>query len=237
MGGFIGAPNIVDDSLIFLMDINNLQSYVPGSSNISDLSPYNSVDIGTLYNNVSYGTSWGVKYLEFDGTDDYVRVTRSDLNGSSFSHQLLTVCVWLYPSSESSTNDNNVLTVENAFEFRFNNRNNGYASLYYASNPWAWRGSSSDLIETDKWSMFTFVHASSYRKMYVNNTEVYNSNDSGNIQSGSGSYPYMTIGARRTGTTSDMKGRISCIQMYDRPLDINEITQNYNALKGRFGLN
>jgi len=236
MAGFTGAPPIVDDSLIFVFDANNHESYTSGSTYISDISPYKSSNVGQLYNNVSYESDGPIKSLVFDGTDDYIRVTRSDLNGGNFSHSLLTVCVWLNPSSISSTSDNNIVTVEQAFEFKFNNRNNGYAALYYASNPWAWRGSSTDMIETDKWSMFTFVHASSYRKMYVNTTEVYTINDSGNIQPGNGSWPYMTIGGRYTGTGSDMEGKISCIQMYNRALTPSEISQNYNALKSRFNL-
>ena len=236
MGTFGGAPPIINDNLIFLLDVNNQESYVSGSTYISDVSPYKSSNVGQLFNNVSYESNNTIKSLNFDGTDDYIRVIRSDLNGGSFSHPILTVCVWLNPSSTSSSGDNNFLTVENSFEFRFNNRNNGYASLWYASNPWAWVGENNDLIKTNTWSMFTYVHNTSYRKMYVNTTEILNSNNSGNIQTGNGGFPYMTIGGRYSGTSSDMKGKVSIIQMYNRVLSFDEITQNYNALKGRFNL-
>ena len=44
-----------------------------------------------------------------------------------------------------------------------------------------------------------------------------------------------SIGARDTGS-SPMEGQIACLQLYNRALTADEVRQNYNTTRGRFGL-
>ena len=68
---------------------------------------------------------------------------------------------------------------------------------------------------------------------YVNgiNTGTSTSNFSGNFESGSN----FRIGMRPAGG-GQFSGRIACAMLYNKSLTEAEVKQNYNALKGRFGL-
>ena len=68
---------------------------------------------------------------------------------------------------------------------------------------------------------------------YVNgiNTGTSTSNFSGNFESGSS----FRIGMRPAGG-GQFPGSIACAMLYNKSLTEAEVKQNYNALKGRFGL-
>ena len=173
-------------------------------------------------------------YLSFDGSTNYINVARSDLSGGSWAYSNVTVCAWIYIDNTSSSGDNNIATVENAWEFRWNNNGNGTSSLAFASNPWAWIGSGT--VTNGVWQMITFRHGASTGDFFSNSTLLSSTAISGGISAGTGSYPHMTIMARTSGAGSFAKGRLGVFQVYNRAITDSEITQNYNALRGRYGI-
>jgi hypothetical protein len=70
---------------------------------------------------------------------------------------------------------------------------------------------------------------------YVNGTLVYTSSNDSTIKVAD----RIGVGAGLTSSTSAdefWKGKIAVAQVYNRGLSASEVLQNYNALKGRFGL-
>lgn len=84
--------------------------------------------------------------------------------------------------------------------------------------------------------MMTFVHSSSDRALYINGKQIYYSTNTGSLSAGTSSYPYMTISGRTNGTGSPFFGKISAVQIYNRPISEEEIKQNFEALRGRYGI-
>jgi hypothetical protein len=85
--------------------------------------------------------------------------------------------------------------------------------------------------------MITFVHnAAGGRYLYVNGTQVFSRSDSGSLNAGTSTYPYLTLMGRYGGAFNNAGGRLAKVQIYNRVFTTTEILQNYNALKGRFGL-
>jgi hypothetical protein len=193
---------------------------------------------GTLVNGPTYDSSNGGS-ISFDDVNDYVRFSRTDLNAGSFAYTNITCNLWVNPGSSQNTTAstlNNLITVENTFEISIGNRSNGFSSLFYASVPWAWYGTESDVLKNDAWNMITFVHATTGRWLYVNGTQVFYRGDTGNLTAGNSSYPYLTLMGRTDGTGSPAGGLLSNVQLYNRALTATEIQKNFNAQRGRFGI-
>jgi len=226
-------PRTITDGLVLALDAGNSKSY-PGSGTAwTDLT---STTAGVLNNGPTYNSSNGGS-ISFDDVDDFVRFTRTDVNGGTFAYTNITCNLWINPGSSQNSGGgqaNNLITVENTFEISIGNRGNGFSSLYYASVPWAWYGTESNVVKNDAWNMITFVHATTGRWLYVNGIEVFYRGDTGNLIAGSSSFPYLTIGGRFAGTGSPYGGRIANIQLYNRVFTASEIQQNYNATKGRY---
>lgn len=237
MSTFNGGPqNIVTNGLVLYLDAANHQSYVSGSTAWNDLSVNGGGGIlnnGPTFNEANGGS------IGFDDINNYVRFSRTDVNGGSFGYTTITCNLWINPGSSQNSGSgigNNIITVENTFEISIGNRGTGFSSLYYASVPWAWYGTESDVVKNNTWNMITYVHATTGRWLYVNGVEVFYRGDVGNLSAGSSTYPYLTLMGRFTGTSSPAGGLLSTVQLYNRVLAVNEILQNYNATKGRYGL-
>ena len=226
-------PRVVTDGLVLCLDAGNSKSYSGSGTTWSDLV---STTSGILNNGPTYNSSNG-GCISFDDVNDFVRFVRTDLNGGTFAYPNITCNLWVKPGSSQNTTggtSNNLITVENTFEVSIGNRSNGFSSLYYASNPWAWYGVESDVVVNDEWNMITFVHATTGRWLYVNGQQVFYRGDSGNLSAGTSTYPYLTLMGRTNGTGSPAGGLLSSVQLYNRVLTQQEILQNYNATKSKY---
>lgn len=231
--GIAYNTSIVRSGLVLHLDAANIKSY-PGS--------------GTAWNDMSGRSGSGVLtnspvfnaagYFTFDGASDYVRFTRSDLNAGTFAYTQITCNLWYKPSASGAGNvtANNLITVENSFEISVGNLGTGYHGINYASNPWAWYGTSDNVLKNDVWHMITFVHASTGRWLYVNGIQVFYQGDSGNVSAGTSAYPYLTLMGRYDGSGSQATGALASVTLYNRVLTVAEIKQNFEAYRGRYGI-
>ena len=136
---------IITNGLVFNLDAGFVGSYPITGTNIYDLGSlgYNGV--------VTNGPTFSNNYLTFDGIDDYIEITNFP-----WSYSSLTVCTFIKPSTNASSGDNNIITIENSFEYRYNNIGGGNADMFFATNPWAWYGNGR--ITLGQWQMLTFRH-------------------------------------------------------------------------------
>jgi len=228
-----GGPNIIEDGLVLYLDAANKKSYPGSGTTWSDLSANEGT--ASINNNPTFSSEG---YFDSDGVSDYFRFERSDLNAGTFSYDLITVFLWYKPSASGDTDHtgNNLITVENSFEISVGNNSNGFHGLYYASNPWAWYGTTANVLVNEKWNLITYVHESTIRRLYVNGIEVFTRNNTGNIAAGSSSYPYLTLMGRYSGTSSNAEGKLAQVNLYSRVFSPSEILLTYNVTKSRFGL-
>jgi hypothetical protein len=86
-------------------------------------------------------------------------------------------------------------------------------------------------IEGSGWMMLTFMFRNSdaYRKIYNNLADITTAGGPNNTSTPSGQSATFTI-------ANNMRGKLASIMIYNRILSTSEITQNYNATKGRFGI-
>ena len=88
------GPNTTDDGLVFRLDVRDVKSYTSGSSTWNDLVGNNN---GTLTNSPVFDTSSG-NSIFFDGVDDYISISETDLEDWSIS-------TWAYFDYDRNRND------------------------------------------------------------------------------------------------------------------------------------
>lgn len=219
--GFSRGPKIVTNGLVLSLDAGSKKSY-PGSGNTwYDLSG-NGND-AVLYNSPTY-TNNNVHTFNFDETDDWAKVD----NATLLSKTAYTKVAWFRP--ESSTN--NILsggsTTYGQHAFWMNSTSD---SLRAGHNGTWTRVSYSPGDMLNKWwcGVVTFNTTTGW-VLYLNgeqvDTDVDTSTFSGNQN--------ILIGSYGGGNLFD--GDIPIVMVYNRVLSPQEVLQNYNAQKSRFGL-
>lgn len=224
------GPNIITENLILYLDARNPKSYPGSGINLSDISGLGGS--GQFYNSPLYSQG----SINFDGSNQFIRFERSDLNAGSFSYPYITVYIWVKPPTNGSTGGftNNVFTIENTLEISFGRKTNGFSEIYYASNPWAWRGNSNDALINNEWNLITYVHSDDDRKMYVNANLIYTSGENGPLASGSTAYPYLTLMGRYDGTSSSLEADLATVSIYSEPHTLQQVQIYYDETKPRF---
>ena len=237
-----GSGNIVQDNLVYFLDVANVKSYSSGNR-INDLSKVEKV-AGTLLNSPTY-SNLNNGSLVFDGVNQYVSLdkniafTTNSISKYSFS-------IWFSPSvliSSGSTNTYMIFEAQNASvnaatdnylqitpgysgRISFTTFNFSNNDLNTTTNRW----------EINKWYNITCTYdsATSKKSIYVNGvlenfTTIANCYFNTNTCFGLGAY---TAPPRQW----FFNGKISNFMVYNKTLSAIEILQNYNAIKTRFGL-
>jgi hypothetical protein len=211
--GLAHSPRIVTNGLVLCLDAANLKSY-PGSGT-TWTNIIGSENNGILQNSPTFETTNGGRFL-LNGTNQYITSAFATTSG-----QAVTYCGWLYSTETTATYRNFIDTVgsrpmiwwETSGKIEFD------AGLYTTTD-----------VYRNQWVYVTLSKPSgtSSASYYVNGILV-----------GTGS-TYSTAAATTTwfnrAAAQTWKGYSSTIQVYNRALTAEEIAQNYNALRGRFGL-
>jgi len=218
--------NITTQSLILNLDSSNRTSY-PGSGNTwFDLS--GNSNNGTLTNGPIFNTS-DEGSIVFDGSDDYVQVPNNiTLNSNTGS-----LSIWFKPSSSSFGTAVLIGKADSAGSYNGLNilvTNNSVLGQLKGVSDVIISGSS---IIPNTWNNFTVTYASgvSYSS-YLNGSLI-----------GTNTLPTFTFSTQplRIARSLDSfwatyKGEISNVLIYSRILNATEVSQNFNAIRGRYGV-
>jgi len=229
---YYNGPTIVTNGLVMYLDLGNKKSYPGSGTSLTDITNLGGT-VATAGSPTFSANNLG--YMTFNGTSQYINVSRTDLNGGTWAYTNVTAIAWINIDNTSSTADNNIMTVENSWEYRWNNNNNGTSHLYYASNPWAWYGPGT-AVSNGIWQMLTFRHDASNGEVFSNKTRLFTQGISGTIGAGSSTYPNLTLMSRLSGAGSWAKGNLAIALVYNRAISNLEIAQIHDATRGRFGV-
>ena len=227
-------PSIVTDGLRFCLDAANTKSYPGSGTTWTDISGKN--HDGTLTNGPTFSSDNG-GCIVFDGSNDHIGMlgTATDLGindtSSSFSFSVwfktgTTSEKYMFDNFDGSTQDISCRLDGGELELYLRGSSGGIVNAVrygsYTLN--AWNNAVYNFDSSTSPDTFT---------AYVNgiNTGTSTSHFSGNFESGSN----FRIGMRPAGG-GQFSGRIACAMLYKKSLTEAEVKQNYNALKGRFGL-
>lgn len=229
------GPNIARSDLVFNMDFSDPKCYPGSGSSCYDL--VNNFQ-GTLVNSPTYETSGNNKFLSFS-SNRYIKIPNSTLlNSHGFSIE-----VWFKPTTLS----------QNGFLFEKGRVNTSYSLFFSADGNTRFRHRSSTAyvirdtasntstlgVSTSNWNCLTATKSvSGVKKIYFNSTLKSTQNDSTyrNVSIDNNGMSIGAFGGWDGSRGYYYSGRIAVVKVYTRDLSASEVVQNYNALKGRFGL-
>ncbi len=221
------GPDIVENGLTLFLDASNVRSYPGSGTTWTDLS--GNSNNGTLTNGPTFNAD-NMGSIVFDGADDYVNISNTSIlnNGSQ------TINIWfLYTSipgngvsvmgkhdSVGSYNGYNMFLYSGVVACQFKPSSNTDA------------GSVSTDVSANTWTLITLKFTiGSTLTIYKNGNK---------ISTNALSSVTMTTQPIRIGRSIDtywsaLPGRVASVQIYSRELSDDEVLQNYNATKSRFG--
>lgn len=225
--------SIVRNGLVLYLDAANVKSYPGTGTAWNDLS--GNGNHGTLVNGVGYSTG-NQGTMVFDGTNDTVDCGAMPVIGSSLTG--LTVSMWIRTATNSvriyAENGTNFTT--NTFYLAQENATN-LTFLVYGSDTYDLvQISSPNPYPLNTWFNIVGVWSSGIRcKLYYNGENRTQNRDGTARTSLRNGNTNLFLGSR-AGTSLYHQGDISATQIYNRALTDQEILQNFNALRGRYGI-
>lgn len=232
-----GGPDIITDGLVLHLDAANSKSYPGSGTTWTDMSGNN--NNGTLTNGPSYSnTSKGS--IVFDGTNDFVSLNNTiSTDTLPLGSSARTIEIWSTPSSSAqnifsygSTLDAtgvrwSITLQSNTVGVAVNYCNRGITNLNTVKNNF------NQLVTIFPQS----ATSSDSIKIYLNGSELLPlANLGGSTVTINTSSPDHCWLGKNASSTTFSNSNISSIKIYSKALNQNEILQNYNAIKGRFGL-
>jgi hypothetical protein len=227
---------IVTNGLILDLDAAKKDSYPGTGTAWNDIS--GNRNNGTLTNGPTFNSSNGGNIV-FDGTDDYVNLPNTSTS-LSFGNLNFSVFVWTNVSSfnqysafigkadATATRKEWCLQVSRQVTFQ---------PAFIATDntsTWAVELNSPSTLNYNQWYNIGVSRVGARFDLYINGISV--ANTTNNITISSNNLD-VEIGRLVSDSTYDFTGRISNILIYkNQGLSSSEILQNYNALKGRYGL-
>ena len=220
--GVAGGPDLIQDGLVLSLDASDRNSYVSGSTTWFDLSGLNN---GTLTNGPTFNTG-SLGSIVFDGTNDYAAISNFVGNLTTFS-----VSHFIYLNSNQNTRTifSNYGVGNNGWVTGIRDDQNNVFKFYL--------GATVHLYSNTVFSSLTWYHAAitydnGSPKIYING--ILDASSSSTLTPAS-SYYGNDVGRLGVGSQY-FDGRISNLQVYNRALTAQEVLQNYNAQKSKFGL-
>jgi hypothetical protein len=233
--GIVYNTSIVRNGLILHLDAANRKSYPGTGTTWTDLSGQN--NHFTLYNNPSYSNN----AFTFNGTSQYA-ASANAINLTA--NNSVTIEAWFRANTSTSgilfehtanwntnlggwglaTNDNGSGTSVNIMHTNHNNfgaRNYTFA----IGNNW-----------NCQTNIFSIVSDTTGRLTYTNG-RIINFDSGGSTSTSSGSFANSTLFiASRGGTTVFFNGLVGIIRLYSRKLTADEVRQNFEATRDRYGI-
>jgi hypothetical protein len=232
-------PRIVADGLVLALDAGNAKSYPGSGTTWTDLS--GNVNNGTLTNGPTYSSSNGGSIV-FDGVDDVVNGT---INGSIFAGNF-TQSAWIYKLNANQiwqgVFTNSSPATNNTYLMTFGN---GSVAAPYNSVGANQVGISESGIFLDigthinKWLNITITKSGTTLSIYCYKDGTL-LQTSGTITWNGGNFATTNnyqIGRHWAGgNVVPLQGNVSNVTLYNRALTAAEVSQNFNALRGRYGI-
>ena len=225
-----GGPDIIESGLTLFLDASNIRSYPGSGTTWSDLS--GNGNNFSLINGPTFSAA-NLGSIVFDGSNDYLYISSLvwDYNNN------FTIQFWFTPSSLGDANGYGL----------FFNGNPGLNTnrvqiagtsdgSIYLNTVGSTLGdefvSAAGLVSVGNWYNFAAVRSSGVITVYLNGVSV----ASGNVNYAVSQQSNLYVGfVRSSGALWYLNGRMSSILINNRSLSVNEVLQNYNATKSRFG--
>jgi hypothetical protein len=227
------SPLVVTDGLVLYLDAGNTKSYLGAGAIWGDLSQNG--NNGTLTNGPSF-TTGNSGAIIFDGADDYVGIG-IDKSCNRFTGDFA-VSVWVNRSNTGGTwgniiGDYYTNSTGNALEWQLMINNTAQLFVYNVTNGYVVNPIASG-FSANTWINVILTRIGPTLSLYANTNLVTSVTNTTTFGSATGN---LNIGIDGNNSSEPFTGKISNVMIYkNKGLLPVEITQNFNALRTRFGI-
>lgn len=226
----IDYPAIITSGLTLNLDAGFIPSYSQSGTTWYDVS--SGGNNGTLTNGPTFSSANGGSIV-FDAVDDFVSLPSQT---AIFSNSSFTVSLWMYPTSDGEGFNQMIfssigpgpdfnskavlirLKDDTGILFAFYNDDLNTATGAYVYDAW-------------QYVVCTYNYATDTSSIYVNGVSKATGANGPCTETGT-----MTTRIAKWFNQEYYFGRVSLCSLYNRSLSQTEITQNFNATRGRFGI-
>jgi hypothetical protein len=231
------SPKTVTDGLVLYLDAANTRSYVSGSTTWNDISRGGTN--GTLINGPTFSSGNGGSIV-FDGTND----TTNFGNILNIGLNSLTMSCWVKFTTGTGTFGIIGKTSFRSYSGRYALfvESNNINTLFQSTNTYLISHPISSFLDNKFHNLVMTINRTGFMFLYIDGIsrgipQDVSSTNGINLNT-STDYLYIGSYADITGQspTLFLNGSIANSLIYNRALTSQEVTQNYNATKTRFGL-
>jgi hypothetical protein len=220
---------IVTNGLVLNLDAAKTDSYPGTGTTWRDLSGRG--NNGTLTNGPTFSGIGKQASIVFDGVDDFVSVPNNNILNSNIG----TFSIW-FDYTSAPGNGSVLLGKTDAFASSNGLNifiNQGSLAAQIKANSNTVTNISGHSINTNTWYNFTISYISG-----VSYSSYINGNPTATDSLVSFTFSTQPLRLARSVDTywTNFGGQISTVQVYNRALSAAEVLQNFNALRGRYGI-
>lgn len=225
-------PKIITSGLVLCLDAANTKSYPGSGTTLYDLSG------GSNNCTLTNGPTVSNNTVNLSGGTDYIQ--SPTLLGTGTATFSQSYCLWVKPASTAG----NILSMSSVNpQGNWNMPPIAATSSTFRGKFWSNNYLTSDTYTIGNWYYVCLVFSydatqtNAYQRLYVNG--VLSSQQTNIAYSSSGSDNYIFFGQSNPGAdnTGMFTGSYGPIQIYtNKALSPEEVQQNFNALRGRFGI-
>ena len=225
--GFFNSPSIVTDGLVLYVDAANAKSYPGSGTTWFDISgnAYNA----TLTNSPTWSNANSGRFA-FNGSNQSATTAAPNITISTF-----TIICWIFSAAN-----------QNSFTGICQHRSSGNAwglgcsygtpvtnqlGYTWAADSATYSWNSGLIIPNNQWSMVALSTSTTSASLYLNSSFASQNHTNSSFTLGA-----LTIAHDTIVSTRFFNGNIALTSFYNRALTVGEIGQNFNALRGRFGV-
>ena len=223
--GIAYNPRTITSGLVLCLDAANAKSYPGSGTTWTDLSGRGNTGTltnGPTYNNANFGS------IVFDGTNDYVSVE----NSNSLNPPTNTLICWAKSNTSTWNETGFLMSKRDVFVMHPNGSSTTVDYYYHLNNTWV--SQQINVSNITVWNMYACSWDGTNINAYLNGAIInsgvkigpLNTSDTGVLEIGRDD----NIAGRL------LNGNISQVSIYNRALSAAEVSQNFNATRGRYGI-
>ena len=229
---FTGAP-VVDSSLMVWVDAAQIASYSGSGATWTDLSG-NGKNY-TLSNSPTFSSATGGGVITFAGASSQYATTATTLFNSTTTNTY-TMNLWVYPTGagqlvavtgQATINTSyhySAMEISAAGVIKFGQWTGGMTTIATSTQ------------SLNAWYNLVITYNGTTATAYINGTSVGSSNIIWSAPGANTFFPLMAIDGTNMGTNGYASGSVGAFMAYNRALSVDEVTTNFNALRGRYGI-
>ena len=229
---FTGAP-VVDASLMVWVDAGQTSSYPGSGATWTDLSG-NGKNY-TLGASPTYNSILGGGVITFAGASSQYAITAASLFNST-TYNSYTMSLWAYPTGAGNFVQVNGQTTPNT-AYHYSAIEISAAGVIKFGQ---WTGVDTVIATSTQslnaWYNLVITYNGTTATAYVNGVSVGSTNISWSSPGANTFMALMAIDSTNMGTGAYASGSLGQFMVYNRGLSSDEVSTNFNALRGRYGI-